>query len=106
MVESIPMSSLIDGPIDLLKIDIEGSETAAFVELEASGKMRLIREMFIEFHYNLPAEANNLTQFLDRLSRCGFEYELGSILPDRFGDCHDMFIWAKRSGDSATPSHH
>jgi FkbM family methyltransferase len=95
VVESIPMSDLVDGPIDLLKMDIEGSETAAFTELESSGKMHLIREMFIEYHFHLPGETDCLTQFLDRLTRCGFEFELGASLPKVFGESHDMFIWAK-----------
>lgn len=109
LVESIPMSDLISGPIDLLKMDIEGSETAAFTELEASGKMPLIREMLIEYHYHLPGETHSLTEFLDRLSRCGFDYELAASLPHVFGDCHDMFIWAKRTkekeylGDHVVP---
>lgn len=96
LVETIPMSDLINGPIDLLKMDIEGAETAAFTELESSGKMHLIREMFIEYHFHLPGETDSLTQFLDRLTRCGFDFELGASLPQVFGECHDMFIWAKR----------
>lgn len=96
LVRSIPLSDLVSGPIDLLKMDIEGSETAALSELESSGKMHLIREMFLEYHYHLPGETDSLTQFLDRLTRCGFDYELGATLPEVFDDCHDIFIWAKR----------
>jgi FkbM family methyltransferase len=96
MVKTIPLSELVNEPIDLLKIDIEGSEMAAFHELESSGKMPLIREMLIEYHFNLPGEDHSLPEFLDRLTRCGFNYELSSSLPNSFGDCHDMFIWALR----------
>jgi FkbM family methyltransferase len=96
LVETIPMSDLVTGPIDLMKMDIEGAETAAFTELESSGKMHLIREMLIEYHFHLPGETDTLTQFLDRLTRCGFDFELGANMPQVFGECHDMFIWAKR----------
>jgi FkbM family methyltransferase len=101
MVRTIPLSDLITEPIDLLKIDIEGSETAAFTELEQSGRIRMIREMLIEYHYNLPGENHSLTDFLDRLTRCGFGYEVSGNLPDTFGECHDMFIWARRREDAA-----
>jgi FkbM family methyltransferase len=101
MVRTIPFSELVNEPVDLLKIDIEGSETAAFTELEQSGKIRMIREMLIEYHYNLPGENNSLTEFLDRLTRCGFDYEVSGNLPDGFGECHDMFIWARRREDKA-----
>jgi FkbM family methyltransferase len=95
-VKTIPLSELVNEPIDLLKIDIEGSEMTAFRELESSGKMQLIREMLIEYHCNLPGETNSLTEFLDRLTRCGFAYELSGEMPATMGECHDMFVWARR----------
>ena len=67
--------------------------------------MHLIREMLIEYHYNLPGESKSLTQFLDRLTRCGFDYEIAAELPQEFGECHDLFLWAKRLHNSqSTPS--
>ena len=97
LVEAIPMSDLITGPLDLLKMDIEGSEIAAFSELETSGKMHLIREMFIEYHHHLPGEANSLASFLDRLVRCGFDYEIAAEFPAAYGDFQDVLIWARRT---------
>jgi FkbM family methyltransferase len=96
LVEAAPLSEFITGSVDLLKIDIEGSEVAAFAELEASGKMPLIRQMFIEYHHQLPGEMHRLSSFLDRLERCGFHYELAASLPRRSGDFQDVLIRAKR----------
>lgn len=76
MIEMAPMSEFITGPIDLLKIDVEGSEMAAFAELEGSGKLSLIRQMFIEFHHHLPRKSDSLATFLDRLERNGFSTTL------------------------------
>ncbi|PYX06771.1 MAG: hypothetical protein DMG88_17400 [Acidobacteria bacterium] len=96
-VEAVPLSDFIDDSIDLLKTDIEGSEIDAFAELEASGKMPLIRQMFIEYHHHLPGEMPGLSSFLGRLERCGFDYELAACLPSRSGSFQDIFIRAKRN---------
>lgn len=96
-MEAVPLSGFITGFVDLLKIDIEGSEIAVFGELEASGKMPLIRRMFIEYHHHLPGEGQRLSSFLDRLERCGFDYELAASLPKRSGNFQDVVIRAKRN---------
>jgi FkbM family methyltransferase len=95
-VEAVPLSAFVTGPVDLLKIDIEGSEVAAFAELEASGKMALIQEMRIEYHHHVPGERHSLAAFLERLERHGFGYELGAVLPDEFGGMQDLVIRARR----------
>jgi len=95
-VEASPMSEFIAGYVDLLNVDIEGSEIAAFAELEASGKMPLIRQMFIEYHHHLPGETNRLSTFWGRLERCGFDYDLRAALPKCSGDFQDIVIGATR----------
>ncbi len=100
IVEAAPLSYFIDGPLDLLKIDIEGSETAAFEELEASGKMPLISFMFIEYHHHLPGEDHGLSSFLSRLERCGFDYETASFMPKAAGGFQDIVIRAWRRNNS------
>jgi FkbM family methyltransferase len=96
MVETKPMSQFIDGPVDLLKIDIEGGEMAAFAELEASGKFPLIRQMFIEYHHHLPGENHSLAAFLERLERNGFAYSLSARRPPVHDDMQDILIHAWR----------
>jgi FkbM family methyltransferase len=95
-VEATPLSEFITSPVDLLKIDIEGSESAVFGELETSGKLRMVREMVVEYHHNLPGERHRLSLFLGRLERCGFDYELAASLPPRSGHFQDVLIRAKR----------
>ena len=95
-VEAAPLSDFIAGSVDLLKIDIEGSEMGAFAELEASGRLPLIRQMFIEYHHHLPGESHRLSSFLERLERGGFDYELAAALPRRSGGFQDVLIRAKR----------
>ena len=47
-VETIPFSSLLTRPIDLVKMDIEGEET--IVIREAQAKLHFIKHIIIEFH--------------------------------------------------------
>jgi FkbM family methyltransferase len=96
MVEARPMSCFITGVVDLFKIDIEGSEMAAFAELEASGKLALIRQMFIEYHHRLPGESHSLASFLHRLEQHGFVYSLAAQRSPRHGDMQDILIHAWR----------
>jgi FkbM family methyltransferase len=100
-VQSAPLSRFIDGPLDLLKIDIEGSEMAAFEELEASGKMPFIRFMFIEYHHHLPGQHHALSCFLNRLERCGFDYETAAFMPKQLGKYQDIVIRAWRRNSTA-----
>jgi FkbM family methyltransferase len=46
------LSTFISGPIDFLKIDIEGSEGKVFRELDRSGKLKAIKELVMEYHYS------------------------------------------------------
>lgn len=101
LVEAAPLSHFIQGPLDLLKIDIEGSEIAAFEELEASGKMPLIRFMFIEYHHHLPGEDHSLSSFLNRLERCGFDYETAAFMPRQTGGFQDIVIRARQRNNGA-----
>jgi FkbM family methyltransferase len=96
MVETKPMSHFIAGNVDLLKIDIEGGEMAAFAELEASGKLTLIRQMFIEDHHHLPGESHSPAAFLSRLERHGFVYSLSAQRPPVYDDMQDILIHAWR----------
>jgi FkbM family methyltransferase len=96
-VDAAPLSDFITGPIDLLKMDIEGSEIAALAELEASGRIQMVREMIIEYHHHLPGQKDKLSVFLNRLERSGFDYVLDTSSPARVGDFQDILIRAIRN---------
>jgi FkbM family methyltransferase len=101
-VESVPLSSLISGPVDLLKVDIEGSENGALAELAASGKMRQVRQMIIEYHHHLPGHDYRLSSFLNLLECGGFDYELGAVVPEDAGGVQDVLIRARRVDPAQT----
>ena len=72
-VETRPLSDYLAGSVDFMKLNIEGQELPVLQEAEASGKLRNIREMVIEYH-GWPREEQRLGALLDLLDRNGFRY--------------------------------
>ncbi|MDD4736601.1 MAG: protein arginine N-methyltransferase [Kiritimatiellae bacterium] len=68
------LSSFINGPVDFLKLDIEGAETRVIRELGDS--LSLVRRGFIEYHYGVESDANRLSELLALLEAAGFRYRL------------------------------
>jgi FkbM family methyltransferase len=69
-IEALILDDLIDGPVDFLKIDIEGSEGDA---LEACTKLSLVDQMFIEYH-SFADSKQTLGRMLNKLTSEGFRY--------------------------------
>lgn len=65
-VQKVPtqlLSDFIDGPIDLLKIDIEGAEQR--VLMAAADKLPLVKRIIMEFHPTGEQSLPHLTEFLE-----------------------------------------
>jgi FkbM family methyltransferase len=71
-VPSVLLSDFIEREVDLLKIDIEGAEGSVIAELERSGKLGLIRDIIMEYHYNPDNQENSLPKLIDTLEKNGF----------------------------------
>lgn len=73
-IPTIRLSTLIADKekIDLLKMDIEGSEGDALRDLQASGKLGQIDEVMMEFHNDPENPTNSLPDALQILSDAGF----------------------------------
>ena len=69
-VPAIKLSELITGPVDVLKVDIEGSELAAMKEAE--GKLSNVQEIFMEFHNDPANPENSYDEMMALLKRQGF----------------------------------
>lgn len=67
------LSRHVTGPVDFLKLNIEGQECAVLRELRVAGKLPLIREMVIEYH-GWPTGEQSLGEILTLLSDAGFRY--------------------------------
>jgi FkbM family methyltransferase len=97
-VRGVRLSSIIDErDVDLLKIDIEGSECE--VIREAESKLHLVKEIFMEFH-NDPQNPSNSFQDLVRILRAeGFRLDIRhgkqSISAESFDDERKTWLMIK-----------
>lgn len=92
VVSTVPLADYITGPIDYLKLDIEGAETE--VVRSIAQRLHLVRALGLEFH-GTGGEARADEDDLVRLLRTsGFEVSIarktGSIFPPEIG------AWVKR----------
>lgn len=97
-VPSRKLSEFVDGPVDFLKLDVEGAEHRVLSDLVASRKIDLIREMVIEYHHHLGQQRSCLAGFLKQLENAGFKYQIHAFLypVTRKGAYQDVMIAAYR----------
>jgi FkbM family methyltransferase len=72
------LSEYIEGPLDLLKLDVEGAESRVVGELVHSGKIDLVKRLIVEYHHNISEEPSALGSFLQTLESCGWKYQLNA----------------------------
>jgi FkbM family methyltransferase len=75
---SIPLVRLSEqfaGPIDLLKLDIEGSEYDVIAELSQSGRLAQVKALICEVHGN-PATQQRFSILWEQLTAAGFRLSL------------------------------
>ncbi len=70
-VPAVALADLLDEPVDLLKLDIEGIETEALVA--AAESLRRVRRIVLEFHGTRANPGNRLEVVLATLRDAGFE---------------------------------
>lgn len=97
-VEAVRLSPFIQEEVDLLKMDIEGAEGAVMLELAESGKLRWIKQIFLEYHHHLNPEEDHLSQLFRLFEENGFGYQLHSPFKRPFfrRAFQDMQIYAYR----------
>jgi FkbM family methyltransferase len=87
--------------VDLLKLDIEGTEGAVLEDLQRTRALPRISRLAVEFHHNVPG-AGRLPDTLTLLEDAGFGYELYVPLrphPRSTKRIQDVMIYAtQRSG--------
>ncbi|MCF7800146.1 FkbM family methyltransferase [Candidatus Babeliales bacterium] len=80
-VNSVLLSNYIDGFIDLLKIDIEGAESAVIEELDQHNKLKFIKNIIMEFHPGADKKYNNFAKILNIFEKNGFCYQMKEVDP-------------------------
>src|ERR1035441_6582175 len=81
MVRTVRLSDYITEDVDLLKLDVEGSEMAILEDLMAAGKLERVRQIIGEYHHHVKPDEDRLGEFLSLLERAGFGYHLCAALP-------------------------
>ena len=102
-VPAARLSAYITDQIDLLKLDVEGSELGVVQELASAGKLPLISRMAIEYHHHISGAKSSLAELCGLLESHGFDYQIQSSLgrPIPQGVFQDIMLYAYR-GDAAT----
>lgn len=74
--------------VDLVKIDVEGSEWAILNDLITSGTLAKPERYIIEYHHQIAGEAPHFSQFLALFEQAGFRYQVAARIdqPDAFQD--------------------
>lgn len=72
-VEVRTLSEFIEGPVDLLKIDIEGGEFDVLDEIVATGKISNVSSIQLEYHFNPEYFKRSLSELLTLLEKEGFK---------------------------------
>ena len=105
-VPAAKLSEYITRPVDLLKIDIEGAETEALLELRASGRLSMVKRLIMEYHHHIDKAADSLSEILGALESSGFGYQLGGSLerPFHAGQFQNILIYSYNKTSQAMTS--
>ncbi len=99
-VRVVRLSSHVQGEVDLLKLDVEGSEWDVLADLVESGAIARIRRMIIEYHHRIGGAKAELGRFLQILEDAGFTYDIIADLQDAKpfnGLFQDVMVYASRA---------
>jgi FkbM family methyltransferase len=102
-VPCVALSSFVHGPVDLLKMDIEGAEMDVMRELAASEALKNVRAIIMEYHHHITTE-DGLSEVLRLLEDYSFGYDVGAALPANPGKFQDILLRVYRKGNSS-PAH-
>jgi FkbM family methyltransferase len=96
MVDVVPLSSLVDGTVDLIKLDVEGAETEVIKDVVDSGVIDAVEVIILEYHHHLGGDDDHMSQVLALLENAGFGYQVvqARIAPPR--EYQDLVLYAYR----------
>jgi|APTNR8051073442_1049403.scaffolds.fasta_scaffold02574_10 FkbM family methyltransferase len=91
-VDAIRLSEFIgERKFDLAKIDVEGAEHAVINDLILDNKINSIGEFMIEYHHMVDKKNTRLAEFLEKMERSGFLYNVRAKYR-RIGNYQDIFF--------------
>lgn len=90
-VKAVRLSSFINAKVDLVKMDIEGSELPVIEELKKEGKLSLVETYLIEYHHNIIGQFSEIGKFIQYFESEGFTLNLRSDFGHQ-GSFQDVFL--------------
>lgn len=107
LVRTARLSSYIDGPVDLLKLDVEGAEHPIIHDLIETGKIAWVKKIVMEYHHHIVPSEDDLGTLLRALEGAGFGYDFSGL---KHGGCveravHNFMIYAYNKADPRPASH-
>ena len=75
-VRTLRLSALLDRPVDLLKVDVEGMDIVVLEELERSGKFDLVARVVVEYGLHATPDPDTVSSLLALFERNGFRYAI------------------------------
>jgi hypothetical protein len=72
------LSDHVDGPVDLLKLDVEGAEHQIMSEMASCGALAEVQSIAMEYHHHIDPNVDRLSEMLALLERCGYAYHIAA----------------------------
>jgi FkbM family methyltransferase len=102
------LSSFIDRPVNLLKLDVQGAETKVLEDLKNTDKIKFVNDMIIEYHFD--SVNNPLGKLISILEENGFYVSIHAYhqvkLPPYYktrGESYFFVIFASRIKGEKAP---
>ncbi|WP_147819504.1 FkbM family methyltransferase [Salidesulfovibrio onnuriiensis] len=86
-VQAVRLADRISGPVDLLKLDIEGAEFEVMNDLAETGKLQFIHKIAGELHAG-PGDTDKVGKMLSTLHKEGFQTTISYARPAPALFCH------------------
>jgi FkbM family methyltransferase len=100
-VETLRLSALLDRPVDLLKVDVEGMEVVVLEELERSGKFDLVARVVVEYGLHATPAPDAVSSLLALFERNGFRYAIDARSGRPIDAFQSVTVRAWRCGPSS-----
>jgi FkbM family methyltransferase len=89
--------------VDLIKIDVEGSETGIVNELIRASALGKPEQYIIEYHHRINGDRSALAGFLDKFERAGYDYNIKASFR-RPGSFQDVLVHFYKEGSKGAAS--
>lgn len=90
-IQTQKLSSYMNDVVDLVKIDIEGSEIQVLKDLVETNKINNSKNYIIEYHHKINNNKSTLSSFIKPFEESGFDYNIKSSF-NKIGAFQDILL--------------